>query len=183
LKDAIDAFIKNGREFVAEDPKSNDSDREFLNSEYQCGIDGEYVVFAIDALKNPASEGFVYMLLSCSEYIDVVKPEIIARITTDTTWNCIRESDNLLNHIDSSRLNVKVSVDNNGRRQFEKMQEQILAGTPKHIELWGMSSKLLKGFKFKVSSNSKSHSGSMNDNIISTAEAMKITHPATYDML
>jgi len=129
------------------------------------------------------TEGLVFMVLQPSEFLSIAKIEGSFRLTSDTTWNCIRESDNLLNHFDSSRLAIKVSVDNNGRKQLEEMQDGMLLGAPKDIQMQVMASKLFKAFKFKASSNSKSHSGSMKENSTKALDALNLANPMMYNSL
>jgi len=123
------------------------------------------------------------MALSGSEFFDLAKPEFTVRLTSDTTWNCIRESENILNHFDSSRFAFKVSHDVAGRKHLEEAGNAILHGAPRHILRFAMLSKLFKSFKFKATSNSKSHSGSMHDNCKKTLDALKIANGAQYQML
>jgi len=129
------------------------------------------------------TEGLVFMVLQPSEFLSIAKIEGSFRLTSDTTWNCIRESDNLLNHFDSSRLAIKVSVDNNGRKQLEEMGDGMMQGAPKDIQMQVMASKLFKAFKFKASSNSKSHSGSMKENGTKSLDALKLVNPQLYNDL
>jgi len=123
------------------------------------------------------------MALSGSEFFDMAKPEFTLRLTSDTTWNCIRESDNILNHFDSSRFAFKVSHDNAGRKHLEEVGKAMMQGAPGDIQFKAMCANLFKSFKFKATSNSKSHSGSMNDNCTKTIDALKLTNPAMYNGL
>jgi hypothetical protein len=183
LVDALKAFWTALKEFAEEQSNVHSEDRALLDTEFHSGIDGEYAVLAIDAAKNPLTEQFVHMGLSFAEFFDMAKPEMTVRLTSDTTWNCIRESENILNHFDSSRFAFKLSHDNAGRKQLEEVGKAMMQGAPGNMQFGAMGASLFKSFKFKATSNSKTHSGSMNDNCKKTIDALKISSPAQYQMM
>merc|ERR1711981_1249964 len=111
------------------------------------------------------------------EFLTMAKPEFIMRGTADGTFDTMRTAEDFKNQVDNVRLKMEVSCDTAGRQSLLDTMTAMLEGNMEGQQAI-TSAKMFKAFRFKAKSNSKEHSGSINENFQQMLESMGCIHRA-----
>jgi len=124
LKEALETFLQFAKDTVSEQPGM---DAIVDAQAYEVGVDGDYVVLAVDLMSNPMGEAQLEMAHDVAGGLPLESFALRAlwSIRTDCSLKKLMTTDNLWDHSDNSGVTVNVSCDKSARDFAAMMMEQM----------------------------------------------------------
>lgn len=123
LKEAIETFIQFGKDTATEMDEGLGQMADM--TKYQVGIDGDYVVLAIDVLANPMAEAQLDMAHGVAGGLPLEAFGLSAEfmVRSDCSLKHLMTVDNLWDHSENSGLNANLSCNKSGKDFFAEFMQ------------------------------------------------------------
>jgi hypothetical protein len=125
LKEAIETFIQFGKDTATEMDEGLGQMVDMTS--YQVGIDGDYVVVAVDLLANPMAEAQLQMAQGVAEGIPLEAFGLSAEfmLRSDCSLKHLMTVDDLWDHSENSGLFANLSCSKSGKAFFAEFMRQM----------------------------------------------------------